>query len=263
MNTQETLPSTQRFVLRDHQGVVNVCRYNAEGNYCLTGGQDKQIRLWNTTTGLKVITFEGHGWEVLDIAVAPDHTRFASGGGDRSVFLWHAGRGELERKWTGHTQKINAVAFNPYSNVLVSGSFDTQVRLWDLRSSTRSPIQIFRDAKDSIMALDVTDHSITVGSVDGFVRAYDIRQGVLSSDYVGQPVVSLSRTQDGTSLLVGTLDHTLRLFDVTRGSLLNQYTGHRNDTYRIRSCLSRKDTLVMSGSEDGTIWCWNTLNVSN
>ena len=37
-----------------------------DGNYCLTCGGDKTVKLWNPHTGLLVKTYVGHGQEVLD-----------------------------------------------------------------------------------------------------------------------------------------------------------------------------------------------------
>ena len=36
------------------------------GNYCLTCGSDKTVRLWNPHKGLRIKTYSGHGAEVLD-----------------------------------------------------------------------------------------------------------------------------------------------------------------------------------------------------
>ena len=55
-------------VLKGHQGIVNTCIYNKEGNYVLSGGQDKQVKLWNPNTGLCIKSYGGHGWEVLSVA---------------------------------------------------------------------------------------------------------------------------------------------------------------------------------------------------
>ena len=37
-----------------------------DGNYCLTCGSDKTVKLWNPHTGLLLKTYVGHGQEVLD-----------------------------------------------------------------------------------------------------------------------------------------------------------------------------------------------------
>jgi mitogen-activated protein kinase organizer 1 len=56
------------------------------------------------------------------------------------------------------------------------------------------------------------------------------------------------------------LDSTIRLFDKANGSLLQTFKGHKNDEYRIRSCLGSNDKYVMSGSEDGRVVTWDLVS---
>lgn len=37
-----------------------------DGDYCLTCGSDKSIKLWNPYRGVLLKTYSGHGYEVLD-----------------------------------------------------------------------------------------------------------------------------------------------------------------------------------------------------
>lgn len=54
--------------LSGHSGSVNVVRYNhGTSKYCLSGGADRTIRLWNPSAGKEVKVYKGHGYEVLGI----------------------------------------------------------------------------------------------------------------------------------------------------------------------------------------------------
>jgi len=72
--------------LKAGDGALHVVKYNISGEYCLSGGQNREVTLWNPTSGSKIKTYEGHGWEVLDISISPDNSRFASVGGDKAVY---------------------------------------------------------------------------------------------------------------------------------------------------------------------------------
>ena len=50
--------------LKSHQGAVHVVKYNSNGQYCLSGGQDRIITLWNPNSGAKIKTYEAHGIEM-------------------------------------------------------------------------------------------------------------------------------------------------------------------------------------------------------
>lgn len=78
------------------------------------------------------------------------------------------------------------------------------------------------------------------------------------------PVTSLAPTRQSDSLLVSTLDSTLRLMDRRTGRLLRAYAApdYVNAAYRVRSTLGLNDSVVVSGSEDGTVFVWDLLDGS-
>ena len=62
--SMEALPTEKVSELKAHVGPVLAVRFNKDGNYCLTCGQDRLIKLWNPSKGLVVKTYVGHGHEV-------------------------------------------------------------------------------------------------------------------------------------------------------------------------------------------------------
>lgn len=62
-------PTTIELTLKGHTGPVNDICYNVNGQYCLSGGKDRSVRLWNAKTGFLVHTYNGHARDVLGIAV--------------------------------------------------------------------------------------------------------------------------------------------------------------------------------------------------
>ena len=103
--TPQSLPIHLDQVISDATGSqINACQYNTTGEYILTGGVDRTVRLWNPDTKFCIKSYEAHGWEVLDLAVSPENGKFASCGGDRTVFLWDVISGMTIRRFTGHTQ---------------------------------------------------------------------------------------------------------------------------------------------------------------
>ncbi|OZJ06268.1 hypothetical protein BZG36_00821 [Bifiguratus adelaidae] len=248
-----------------HVGTVHALAYNKNGQYCLSGGQDRIIKLWNTSTGMLIKEYIAHGREVLGLAIAPDNSRFCSCGADKSVYNWDVGSGKTIRRFVGHYERVNCVDFNADATVIASGkcgSFDTTVRLWDCRSQNRAPIQILEEAKDSVMSLQLVGTDLVTGSADGKVRMYDIRMGKVVQDTIGHPATSVRFSHDRVCVLVSSLDSTIRLLDKDNGSLLNEFKGHKNIEYKIQSVLSNDDAHVLSGSESGGIHVWDLVDAS-
>lgn len=136
----ESLARNLHATLESHKGPVNVARYaKGTAKYILTGGQDRTVRLWNTSLGTEIKVFAGHGYEVMSITVygilclfwcvcfktqssSHDNAKFASSGGDRSVFLWDVATGTTTRRIPGHMGKIHVVEFNQDASVVASGN---------------------------------------------------------------------------------------------------------------------------------------------
>ncbi|TGZ57819.1 hypothetical protein CRM22_009867 [Opisthorchis felineus] len=261
------LPTQASRRLHCHQSAVRAARFNSDGQYCVTAGGDKTIKLWNPYKGRLLKTYTGHGGEVSDAQANSDNSQLGSGGADCLVVLWDVGTGQSIRRWRRHAGRVNVVKFAaPFqhsesslpSPILISAGVDGMVLVWDARAKTPYPVQTMHEAKDSVTCVAFSRWQIITGSVDKCVRIYDIRRGEMTEDYVGYPVTSVSMTMDCQCLLVGTQDSTLRLFDALNGELLNKYTGHVNQTYRMDSVLMNNDAHVASGSEaQSLVYIWD------
>ena len=250
--------------LSSHKGVVNCCAFNSDGEYCMTGGDDRSVKLWNphraeplASTPIKEYT--AHNQRVLDVSIASDNASFASCGGDRTVFLWDVTSGLVLRRLMGHEQRVNCVRFGPERATLVTASYDKTVRCWDLRSKNAAPIQVLTGAADSVSAIALTEHEIVAGSIDGTVTTFDLRRGKASRDSLGPPVGHVALSGDQNCLLCATLDSRLRLLDKASGTVLCEYGGHENRAFKLACCLSTDDARVLCGSERGDLHVWDLV----
>jgi mitogen-activated protein kinase organizer 1 len=285
-------------ILAGHKGAVNVARFNSDGQYCLTGGDDRVIRLWNphrvdgdvppngtsppTPQRTPIKSYASHNQRVFDVAIAADNHTFASAGGDKAVFVWDVTSGAVLRRLTAHEHRVNAVRYNADCSVLVSASYDKTVRCWDLRSRSVQPIQTLAAGSDSVSSLTLSAHEIVTGSIDGSVRVqdlrgltqhasahhgacfpqvrvHDLRRGEMVRDELGPPIGCVALSHDRNCVLAATLDHTVRLLDKASGQVLCEYRGHSNGGFRVEASLSRDDARVLCGSEDGTLHAWDLV----
>lgn len=257
-NFQMTLPTLLHDQIQCCQGAVRAVRYNTDGEYCLTGGADKTVKLWNPMKKLLLKSYVGHGFEVADVRASFDNSQLCSGGLDKIVILWDVATGASARRFRFHAGRINAVAFNDEATVILSAGMDGKVCVWDCKSKSPAPLQIMDEAKDSVTGARIHKWQLLSSSLDGYIRRYDIRKGLMTEDYVGQPVTSFSVTQDGQCGLCSFQDSVIRLFDLGTGELLNEYTGHLNTTYQIENGIIG-DAHIVSGSEDGNLYIWDLI----
>ena len=73
-----------------------------DGNYCMTCGSDKSLKLWNPMKGLLLKSYSGHSYEVLDAKASSDNGQLCSCGMDKTVILWDVASGNVLRKYRGH-----------------------------------------------------------------------------------------------------------------------------------------------------------------
>ena len=97
-------------------------------------------------------------------------------------------------------------------------------------------------------------------SVDCYSRLYDIRKGQLREDCLGEPITSISLTNDEQCILASVLASSIKLVDKDNGKVLNSFEGHINKEYKVDSCAMKNDTHVVTGSEDGHIFFWDLID---
>ncbi len=240
-----------------------------DGKYCLTGGHDRSVRLWNpfrydpvapTTSSippaLPIQTYMA-GYTHPITAITATESRTASqllvAASRETLVISDLITQQLKRRFQGHhVATINAVAASKHAETFLSGSYDGTVAIWDGRSSDTRPIQVLKDAKDSVTDLHVVQNDdciIRTTSVDGVLRNYDLRKGLVHADDCGSPITSMALTKDGKCLAASCLDGTIRLLQ--DGELLNTFGGHKAGNYALQVGILANDATIVSASEDG------------
>lgn len=242
-----------------HKGPVLSVRFNLSGDYCLSCGADRVVKLLNPHKGLLIKTYSGHSQDVRTAVASHDNSRLASGGNDRVPMVWDVGTGQVIRHLKGFGMRVNSLLFAQDSTLMIGGSDDRSVRIWDLRSRENAPTDSMSDASDAITCVAAVGTKIISSSVDGHVRVYDVRQGILHTDCIGVPVTHISVSNDGKCVLASCLDSRLRLLETDTGELLNAYTGHEATSTRAEGRLSHDDACVLSTSEDGRVIAWDIV----
>lgn len=248
------------------QGAVRAVRYNVDGNYALTAGSDRTVKLWNPTKNLPhkcLQTFVGHGLDVLDCRGSCDNSLIATASADKSCALFDVQTGRSIRRWRGHAGSVFCVTFNEDASLVLSGGIDGTVAVWDVRNKgTREPVQILKEPTDAVTSVTCSDHEILVSSLDGHVRRYDIRVGKMFHDDTAAPATRACFTADGKCILTSCIGGVLHLIDKHSGECLQQFKGHKNAEFYLDIALGANDMRVFSGSEDGNVYIWDLIEAN-
>lgn len=74
---------------RGHAGYINSLAVSPNGNFAVTGGVDRTIRVWEIPTGREVARWEAHDSAVTALAFSPDGAALAAGSLQGALKLWN------------------------------------------------------------------------------------------------------------------------------------------------------------------------------
>lgn len=117
---KDGLPSTFKALTKTHTGPIYTIKFNKDGEYCMTGSEDRSVCLYNPSKNVMIKNYKNiHNYDVYSLDISKDNSKFITGGGDKNIILTDVVEGKYIRKYTGHTARINSVCFNQDNNVIV------------------------------------------------------------------------------------------------------------------------------------------------
>jgi WD40 repeat protein len=124
-----------------HGAGVNSVAVSSDGQYLLTGSDDKVVRIWSVEKDRQERALESHAATVGCVVFSPDGRRALSasfsplGDTDNTIRIWDAQSGkELDKLEVGGegAHAMTAAAFSPDGRRALTGHANGEVRLWDL-----------------------------------------------------------------------------------------------------------------------------------
>ena len=262
-----------RRALPGHEDKVR-CAAILPNGQCVTGAQDRSLRVWNPSSGRCLQTMYGRSSAITDVTVLSKH-RVAACSWDRKIRIWNLDRRECERilpaePADGHSRWILAVErfYEPerQEERIVSASKDHSVMLWS--PDCCEPVQRIPAAHDrAVTSVAVrADGSFVTGSGDKRVKLWELRQnewcdqvlpgrdteeadGVDSVAAIGGRWIAASA---GSNLLLWDLEK------LSRGETLRCQIRMPKEHERYINCLDTDgENLLVSCSRDEKIAIWD------
>jgi WD40 repeat protein len=189
-----------------------------------TAGYDKQILIWDLTTGKIVRPLKDHSDAVYDLAFSPDGKTLASCAADRTVKLWDWSSGRRTVTLSESTAELYAVAFTPDGAHVLAAGVDRSIRMWRVedhgqvarleRSAFASDAAVLR------LAVSADGQRLASSAEDRSVRLWDLATLAprVSLPTQADWVEALAFTPDGQRLALGRYDGSLAFWDLANGS---------------------------------------------
>ncbi len=254
-----------------HQVPVYAAKFSPDGNSFATGGADKLIRLWDTSTAEHNFNFTGHKDSVPDFDFSPDDSTLASGSPDGTIRLWDRIGKRVNIEIPGHTGGIKALAYTEDNRIRACGTgLDGKLRLWD--AGTSSELSILQEHTGLIQAVTFSKDGKTVasgGSKNGTIFLSDVLKVLENSEDFSNDslittltgnthgITALAFSRADTTFASGGADGRIHLLDVATGRELKILRGAQSTITALTFVVD--GTHLFSGEENGTIRQWNAL----
>jgi hypothetical protein len=239
--------------------------FSPEGRLLATGGDDRDVRLWNPITGLRdrVHLLSGHRAAVESVAFNPSGSVLASAGRDRTVRLWDPRTGRLLNTLTGLGDLVLDVQFSPDGRLIATAEPET-VRLWD--TATGEQVRPMPGLRGTQLAFSPDGRFLASGGWQANVAGELHWTVELVRPANGQPVrtlvtgpsvAALAFGANGSVLASGDEEGSVRLWDPSDGRRLRSLSAHAGG---VTSLAYRPDgRLLASSGRDRAVRLWDTV----
>jgi WD40 repeat protein len=238
-----------------HHLTINSVRFSVDGQFIVSGGEDKTVRLWSVATGRLIRLFRGHSGEVSDVSISRDGSKIASASYDSTLKIWDSASGQLLRTLTGHGGPVNSVSFSPDDLQVLSGSEDGTLALWRVANGERTATFRGHTKGVTCAVFSPDGQQVLSGGFDQTVRVWDASNGHLLRTLAGHAdaVASVAYSPDGTLAVSGGADGNVYQWEVNSGQLHAQIRAEREGGAVHSVDYSSDGAHILIGVDAGTI----------
>ncbi|GAA5849802.1 hypothetical protein JCM8547_000567 [Rhodosporidiobolus lusitaniae] len=233
-------------------GVCGTARgWGQEGAVVVSGGCDRDVRVWDVETGECLHTLRGHTSTVRCMRILDGRPIAVSGSRDKTVRVWDIERGECLHVLNGHQLSVRCLEVS--GNKVVSGSYDATCRLWNV--DTGECLHVFRGHIHQIYAVAFDGVRVVTGSLDSTVRIWSAETGEFLALLQGHTslVGQLQLDPSSNVLVTGGSDGRVLVFDLDSFQPKHVLQAHANSV----TCLQSDSKWIVSASNDGHIKLWD------
>jgi len=236
-------------------------KYNAEGDLLISCIKDHNVCLWNSLTGERIGTYEGHNGTVWTTDIDSTSTLLVTGSADNQVRLWEASTGKCIKVWEIPTA-IKRVAFSEDDSRILAVTearmgFSGTIRIFDIaplgQAQPDEPSVIIdcSRSKATVASFTALDKYIVAAHEDGSIAQWDPKSGkeIKRVDRVHEAqVMDMQMSLDGTYFITASRDKSAKLIDSETLETIKSYVTHT--PLNSAALLPDKPYLLLGGGQD-------------
>lgn len=218
------------------------------GDTLVSGGCDRDVRVWDMATGKSKFVLRGHTSTVRCLKMSDANTAI-SGSRDTTLRVWDLNSGICKTVLVGHQASVRCLAI--HGDLVVSGSYDTTARVWSI--SEGKCLRTLSGHFSQIYAIAFDGNRIATGSLDTSVRIWDPNTGLCTAVLQGHTSLVGQLQMRGNTLVTGGSDGSVRVWSLVTNQAKHRLAAHDNSV----TSLQFDDNRIVSGGSDGRVKIWD------
>lgn len=280
-NNGHQCPSTPVAQLRGHaDGPIHIIRFTPDGNYVITGGNDRTVRLWNPTRidpayrppptlSTKSLSSQEY--------YARQYSQSYGGGDDNDESMqqktqYHIPSAlPIQTYSEGHVHPVHAISTNSSSTILLSSSDKTLIATNLVTAQTVHKFWGHTARIESVCCLggvggggnnnnNIGEEIYASASYDATVRLWDARSKskdplmILDDAKDSVNCISPGKGKGVAQIITSSVDGKIRTYDVRKGQLITEDISHPVTSFSV----SNDGTSIVTSCLDGIIRLFNS-----
>jgi WD40 repeat protein len=152
------------------EGNIYTVEFSPDGRFLASAGEDKDIQIFNISSGTLEQTLIGHTSGINKVIFASDEI-LISAGKDKTICFWNIRTGKKIKVLENFEEELKAIALSPDSQILALNTAYHTVQLWDVTSG--KAIKTLQGYISPISEMHFIENNILVtGCYDGGVKVW-------------------------------------------------------------------------------------------
>lgn len=243
-----------------HGSSVNSIQFSPNGDFVVSAGSDRKIKLTDTVSGVVRNTLVGHSSLVMQAVISPDGRKILSCSEDRTARLWDVKTGKTLRILGPLPQAIHNVSFSHDGRFAVASGYRSgKLRIWSLDEDPG--VTQFKSSSELNSAVASSRNGLYIAAArrSGGFALWDIETGQELKTFASRDrIQSLQFTPDNRSIVAGG-NRIIKVWDLLSGKCTRVWKVP-NGGYIYSLHLSQDGRRCLSGNADGTVNVWDMIN---
>lgn len=275
------------FRLRGHGGWVRACRFLANGDEVVSGGDDRTWRSWRYKNYReKQVLGDGRN-PITDARYSPTDNLIAAAHADGAISLWNSISNErIAVLSDGHEYLTNRARATPDNKYLATSAGDNSLRLWDIQRGTQVAMlenagrnghfTISSNGKWLVAGGD--DNGVAVWSIEAMQLVRRFREAITDGKEASSTnpdakkqdplreraksnrVTAVAISGSGEHVVVGDKNGAIEFWDADRNQMRSRILGHSEAViacFFLDGKTSANPDTVLTVSSDGSAAWWD------